>query len=449
MSFPADFLDELRSRIRISEVVGRKLKLIKRGREFLALCPFHNDSKPSLSVVDEKNFYHCFACGAHGDIIKFTMETEGLNFIESVDKLANLAGLEVPKQDPIERAKEARRRTLREVLEEVTTYFEEFLRKAPTKAGLDYLKERGLSDKTIKSFRLGLAPANSKTFRIDMQGRGIEEKLLEEAGLIKKSAASSSTYDYFRGRLIFPISDRRGQIIGFGGRALNNQEPKYLNSPETSLFQKGQILYQGQMTREIAHKTDQLIVVEGYMDVISLAEVGMNNAVAPLGTALTEGQIRELWKFSTEPIICFDGDSAGMRAAVRASDRLLPILEPGFSARFASLPPGEDPDDIVRRGGANKFRELLEASTGLSDFFWETEKSNGSLETPEKQAAFFKRIRKRVGEIKNQTVREAYKDSIEAKINNFRASMRAVKVERKVPITVIHDPTHINLLDRL
>ena len=354
------------------------------------------------------------------------METEGLNFIESVDKLANLAGLEVPKQDPIERAKEARRRTLREVLEEVTIYFEEFLRKAPTKAGLDYLKERGLSDKTIKSFRLGLAPANSKTFRIDMQGRGIEEKLLEEAGLIKKSAASSSTYDYFRGRLIFPISDRRGQIIGFGGRALNNQEPKYLNSPETSLFQKGQILYQGQMTREIAHKTDQLIVVEGYMDVISLAEVGMNNAVAPLGTALTEGQIRELWKFSTEPIICFDGDSAGMRAAVRASDRLLPILEPGFSARFASLPPGEDPDDIVRRGGANKFRELLEASTGLSDFFWETEKSNGSLDTPEKQAAFFKRIRKRVGEIKNQTVREAYKDSIEAKIINFRASMRAV-----------------------
>ena len=316
MSFPADFLDELRSRIRISEVVGRKLKLIKRGREFLALCPFHNDSKPSLSVVDEKNFYHCFACGAHGDIIKFTMETEGLNFIESVDKLANLAGLEVPKQDPIERVKEVRRTTLREVLEEVTIYFEEFLRKAPTKAGLDYLKERGLSDKTIKSFRLGLAPANSKTFRIDMQGRGIQEKLLEEAGLIKKSAASSSTYDYFRGRLIFPISDRRGQIIGFGGRALNNQEPKYLNSPETSLFQKGQILYQGQMTREIAHKTNQLIVVEGYMDVISLAEVGMNNAVAPLGTALTEGQIRELWKFSTEPIICFDGDSAGMRAAL-------------------------------------------------------------------------------------------------------------------------------------
>ena len=448
MSFPADFLDELRSRIRISEVVGRKLKLIKRGREFLALCPFHNDSKPSLSVVDEKNFYHCFACGAHGDIIKFTMETEGLNFIESVDKLANLAGLEVPKQDPIERAKEARRRTLREVLEEVTIYFEEFLRKAPTKAGLDYLKERGLSDKTIKSFRLGLAPANSKTFRIDMQGRGIEEKLLEEAGLIKKSAASSSTYDYFRGRLIFPISDRRGQIIGFGGRALNNQEPKYLNSPETSLFQKGQILYQGQMTREIAHKTNQLIVVEGYMDVISLAEVGMSNAVAPLGTALTEGQIRELWKFSTEPIICFDGDSAGMRAAARASDRLLPMLEPGFSARFASLPPGEDPDDIVRRGGANNFRELLESSTGLSDFFWETEKSNGSLDTPEKQAAFFKRIRKRVGEIKNQTVREAYKDSIEAKIINFRASMRAVTVERKGPYYGHSRSNPYKLLDR-
>ena len=359
MSFPADFLDELRSRIRISEVVGRKLKLIKRGREFLALCPFHNDSKPSLSVVDEKNFYHCFACGAHGDIIKFTMETEGLNFIESVDKLANLAGLEVPKQDPIERAKEARRRTLREGLEEVTIYFEEFLRKAPTKAGLDYLKKRGLSDKTIKSFRLGLAPANSKTFRIDMQGRGIEEKLLEEAGLIKKSAASSSTYDYFRGRLIFPISDRRGQIIGFGGLALNNQEPKYLNSPETSLFQKGQILYQGQMTREIAHKTDQLIVVEGYMDVISLAEVGMGNAVAPLGTALTEGQIRELWKFSSDPIICFDGDSAGMRAAVRASDRLLPILEPGSQRDSLRCRQGRIPTILLDVEGQTSFESCL------------------------------------------------------------------------------------------
>ena len=424
MSFPADFLDELRSRIRISEVVGRKLKLIRRGREFLALCPFHNDSKPSLSVVDEKNFYHCFACGAHGDIIKFTMETEGLNFIESVDKLADLAGLEVPKQDPIERAKEARRRTLREVLEEVTIYFEEFLRKAPSKAGLDYLKERGLSDKTIKSFRLGLAPADSKTFRIDMQGRGIQENLLEETGLIKKSAGSSSTYDYFRGRLIFPISDRRGQIIGFGGRTLNNQEPKYLNSPETSLFQKGRILYQGRMTREVAHKTDQVIVVEGYMDVISLAEAGIGNAVAPLGTALTEDQIRELWKFSTEPTICFDGDSAGIRAAARAADRLLPILEPGLSARFASLPVGEDPDDVIRRGGINKFRELLGSSIGLSDFFWETEKSDRLLDTPERQAAFFKRIRKRVGEIKNQNVREAYKDLIEAKISNFRTIMR-------------------------
>ena len=424
MSFPADFLDELRSRIRISEVVGRKLKLIKRGREFLALCPFHNDSKPSLSVVDEKNFYHCFACGAHGDIVKFTMETEGLNFIESVDKLANLAGLEVPKQDPMERAKEIHRRTLREVLEEVTIYFEEFLRKASNKAGLDYLKERGLSDKTIKSFRLGLAPANSKTFRIDMEERGIQEKLLEEAGLIKKSAGSSSTYDYFRGRLIFPISDRRGQIIGFGGRALNNQEPKYLNSPETSLFHKGHILYQGEMAREVAHKTGQLIVVEGYMDVISLAEAGISNAVAPLGTALTEGQIRELWKSSTEPIICFDGDSAGVRAAVRAADRLLPILEPGFSARFSSLPPGEDPDDIVKRGGANKFMELVEKSIGLSEFFWETEKSIGSLDTPEKQAAFFKRIRNRVGEIRNQNVREAYKDLVESKIVNFRVSMR-------------------------
>ena len=245
MSFPADFLDELRSRIRISEVIGKRLKLIKRGREFLARCLFHNDSNPSLSIVDEKNFYHCFACGAHGDIIKFTMEVEGLNFIESVEKLSNLAGLEVPKQNPLELAKEARRRTLREVLEEVTSYFQGYLWNSSNKDGLNYFKDRGLSEKTIKSFRLGLAPSDKTSFRQEMNNRKIPEKLLEEAGLIKKSATFSSTYDYFRGRLIFPISDRRGQVIGFGGRALNNQEPKYLNSPETSLFHKGRFLYQG------------------------------------------------------------------------------------------------------------------------------------------------------------------------------------------------------------
>ena len=424
MSFPADFLDELRSRIRISEVIGKRLKLIKRGREFLALCPFHNDSKPSLSIVDEKNFYHCFACGAHGDIIKFTMEVEGLNFIESVEKLSNLAGLEVPKQNPLELAKEARRRTLREVLEEVTSYFEGYLWNSSNKDGLNYFKDRGLSEKTIKSFRLGLAPSDKTSFRQEMENRKIPEKLLEEAGLIKKSTTFSSTYDYFRGRLIFPISDRRGQVIGFGGRALNNQEPKYLNSPETSLFHKGRILYQGGKTREVAHKTDQLIVVEGYMDVISLAESGINNAVVPLGTALTEDQIRELWKFSSEPILCFDGDAAGVRAAVRAADRFLPILEPGYSARFASLSPGEDPDDIVRRGGANKFRQLLETSIGLSDFFWEAEKRTRDLDTPEKQADLFRRVRKRVAEINNRNVREAYKDLIEAKIKDFRSTIR-------------------------
>lgn len=424
MSFPAEFLEEIRTRLRVSEVLGKRLKLVKRGREFLGLCPFHNDSKPSLSIVDEKNFYHCFACGAHGDIIKFTMEIEGLSFVETVEKLSGMAGLEMPRQSPIERTKEIRRKTLREVLEEATRFFEQSLWDAGGRHGLEYLKTRGLSESIIRAFRLGFAPADGKVFRQEMKQLNISEDLLKEVGLIKKSEASSSPYDYFRNRLMFPIGDRRGQVIGFGGRTFGNSEPKYLNSPETSLFEKGRILYGSAQAREVAHKKKEILVVEGYMDVIALAEAGISNVVAPLGTALTEDQIRELWRLAKEPCVCFDGDEAGLRAAFRASERCLPILEPGYSLRFVSLSGGEDPDDIVRRGGANALRQVLDKPVSLSDFIWDQEIRAQPVDTPERQADLFNRIRNRVRDIKNRSVQEAYWDQMENKIKQFRFSFR-------------------------
>ncbi len=412
--------------MRVSEVVGKRIKLLKRGREFLGLCPFHNDSKPSLSIVDEKNFYHCFACGAHGDIIKFTMEVDGFNFPEAVEKLASIAGLEMPQQNPEEIRKEARRRTLKEVMEEATRYYEKLLWESADRAGINYLRSRGLSDRIIKAFRLGYAPDGGSNLLQAMKKLNIDDDLLNEVGLVRVSESRSTPYDYFRNRVLFPIGDRRGKIIGFGGRLIGSGEPKYLNSPETPLFQKGRVLYGVAQAREVAVKKEEIIVAEGYMDVISLAEAGIGNAVAPLGTALTEDQIRELWRFAREPYVCFDGDEAGLRAASRASERCLPILKPGYSLRFISLSDGEDPDDIVKKGGGDAFRDLVDSSMSLSDFIWDQERSLRPADTPERQADFFSRIRNRIREIANKSVQEAYRDSMEAKIREYRFAAQSI-----------------------
>ncbi len=427
MNFAPEFLDEIRSRIRVSEIVGKRIKLLKRGNEFLAVCPFHNDTKPSLSIVDDKNFYHCFACGAHGDIIKFTMETEGLNFPETVEKLAAIAGLEMPSQTPEMRLREKRRKTLKDVNEEACKFYEELLWSSVGQDGLFYLKNRGLSENVIKKYRLGFSLGGRHSLKDAMRQKGIDLSLLAEAGLVRVSEQNREHYDYFRNRVMFPISDRRGQVIAFGARTIGESQPKYLNSPETPLFQKGRILYGISQARESSSQQKKIIVTEGYMDVIALAEAGIANAVAPLGTALTEDQINELWRLGKEPFICFDGDEAGLRAAVRAADRALPILKPGHSLCFSMLPPGEDPDDLIKRLGIEAFKDVLTRSISLADFIWDQEFRKRQTNTPERLADFFKRIRGKVKEISDRGVQEAYKDYTEQKIRQVREHLNGFK----------------------
>ena len=424
MSFPAEFLEEIRTRLRVSEIVGKRMRLVRKGREFLGVCPFHNDTKPSLSIVDEKNFYHCFACGAHGDIITFTMEIEGLSFPEAVEKLAGLANLEVPSQTPEAREREVVRKTLNDAMEAACKFYEEILWSPQGRGGLDYLLGRGLSEQTIRRFRLGYATDNRTALRQAMSVKGIEMSMLLEAGLIRKPEDRDETYDYFRGRVLFPITDRRGKVIAFGGRTLGDGQPKYLNSPDTPLFQKGRVLYGLAQAREPASKAGEVIVAEGYMDVIALAQGGFPNAVAPLGTALTEDQITELWRLAREPLVCFDGDAAGQKAAARAADRALPILKPGHSLRFVSLPPGEDPDDLLKRGGPKAMRDLLQTATGMADFIWDQELRQQAIDTPERQADFMRRVRGRVRDVADKTVQEAYGDSIERRIREMRDAGR-------------------------
>ena len=427
MNFAPEFLDEIRSRIRVSEIVGKRIKLLKRGNEFLAVCPFHNDTKPSLSIVDDKNFYHCFACGAHGDIIKFTMETEGLNFPETVEKLAAIAGLEMPSQTPEMRLREKRRKTLKDVNEEACKFYEELLWSSVGQDGLFYLKNRGLSENVIQKYRLGFSLGGRHSLKDAMRQKGIDLSLLAEAGLVRVSEQNREHYDYFRNRVMFPISDRRGQVIAFGARTIGESQPKYLNSPETPLFQKGRILYGISQARESSSQQKKIIVTEGYMDVIALAEAGIANAVAPLGTALTEDQINELWRLGKEPFICFDGDEAGLQAAVRAADRALPILKPGHSLCFSMLPPGEDPDDLIKRLGIEAFKDVLTRSISLADFIWDQEFRKRQTNTPERLADFFKRIRGKVKEISDRGVQEAYKDYTEQKIRQVREHLNGFK----------------------
>lgn len=407
MAFPPRFLDELRHRISLAEVVGRRVKLTRRGREFTGLCPFHNEKTPSFSVVEEKGFYHCFGCGAHGDVIGFLMQTENLAFPEAVEQLAHRAGLEVPKATPEERQRAERAATLQGAMEAACAFFEAQLRTPEGRPAREYLSNRGLDEAALKRFRLGYAPDGREALKRALGGK-FPEPLLIEAGLIHQSDDGRAPFDYFRNRVMFPIGDRGGRIIAFGGRVIGDGQPKYLNSPETPLFAKGRTLYGWAAARAAAARDETAIVAEGYMDVIALQRAGFGTAVAPLGTALTESQIEELWRLAPEPILCFDGDAAGQRAAARALDRALPLLKPGHSLRFAVLPAGDDPDTLIRRQGAAAMRAVLDAATPLAEMLWAIEKSAGPLQTPEQRAALRTRLRERVRRIAERSVQQEY-----------------------------------------
>ncbi|MGE0701304.1 MAG: DNA primase [Hyphomicrobiaceae bacterium] len=415
MRFTPQFLDEIRARLPVSQVVARKVQLKKAGREWRGLSPFKQERTPSFFVNDQKGFYHCFASGSHGDVFKFVMETEGLSFAEAVERLASEAGLQLPKAEP--RSPEARDRAdqttrLMALVEAATRWFEERLAGPEGEEARRYLAKRGLGRTTINRFRLGYAPASRSALKEALSAQGFRPEELALSGMAIAGPDIPVAYDRFRHRVMFPICDAKGRTIAFGGRALEAGVPaKYLNSPETPLFHKGALLFNAHRARPAAFERGRVIAVEGYMDAIALAEAGFDEVVAPLGTALTEDQLGLLWRMSPEPILCFDGDSAGRKAAFRAVDTALPLLKPGQSLRFAFLPDGLDPDDLIRARGRQAFEAILDNQIRpLFDVLIEKEElvSAGAGITPDGRAALDARLTALVARIGDATVRSHY-----------------------------------------
>ncbi|MCZ6722090.1 MAG: DNA primase [Proteobacteria bacterium] len=408
MTFTPQFLDDIRARVPLSDTIGRRVRLVRRGREHVGLCPFHKEKTPSFTVNEDKGFFHCFGCGAHGDVIGFEMRIDNLTFPEAVERLARAASLELPVHTPQDRERAKERTSLYTVVETAAAWFQEQLSGSGGAAGREYLERRGLDAATIAKFRLGWAPDSRNALKRALTGPGISETMLVAAGLLIAPEDGGASYDRFRGRIIFPITDRGGKVVAFGGRALGEGTPKYLNSPETPLFHKGDQLYGVALARNPAREAGEVIVAEGYMDVIALSRAGFENAVAPLGTALTEAQIQELWRLAPEPIVCFDGDAAGQRAAHRAAERALALLRPGLSLRFAALPPGDDPDSVIAKGGAPAMRDALGAARPLADVLWTMESTGRPLDTPERRADLEARLYARARQIDDAAVRRHY-----------------------------------------
>ncbi|WP_288903040.1 DNA primase [uncultured Sneathiella sp.] len=416
MAFPPHFMEELKARVSLADLIGRRTKLTKKGREHSGLCPFHNEKTPSFTVNEEKGFYHCFGCGANGDLIEFVKQTEGVAFPEAVERLAALAGLEMPVERPEEKARQQRAATLHDAMELAGKWFSSQLAGQAGASARAYLSRRQVSEAAVASFRLGYASNSRTALKEALIARGVTESTLIEGGLIIKPDDGRESYDRFRDRLMFPITDQRGRIIAFGGRALGDAPAKYLNSPETPLFHKGHVLYNMALARQKAYDTGTIIVAEGYMDVIALSEAGFTQSVAPLGTAITEDQLQILWKMAAEPILCLDGDTAGWRAALRTSERALPLLKPGHSLRFALLPAGLDPDDLIRKEGAGAIKDILDKALPLSEILWRKETDGRSVETPERKAALEKALYGLCDEMRDPAVQGHYRNFFKDKL---------------------------------
>jgi len=410
MRFPPQFLEELRDRLPVSEVVGRRVKLKKAGREWRGLSPFNQEKTPSFYVNDQKQAWFDFSSGKNGSIFDFVMMTEGVAFPEAVERLAAMAGVPMPKVSAEENVREQRRKTLHEVVELAAQFFETTLQSRLGAKARGYLADRGIDPQTQLRFRMGYAPAERFALKEFLGAQGVPVEDMIEAGLEIHGDDIPVPYDRFRDRVMFPIADWRGRLIAFGGRALNPDAPaKYLNSPETTLFHKGSILFNGAKARQAVHDGKALIVVEGYVDVIAMVTAGFEGAVAPLGTALTEEQLGLLWRIADEPVLCFDGDKAGRRAAYRAVDLALPKLQPGKSLSIALLPEGQDPDDLIRSGGREAMEEVLRGARPLADMLWQRETETAAFDTPERRAALEARIDELLGGIGHEAVRKYYK----------------------------------------
>ncbi|HHN68224.1 MAG TPA: DNA primase [Thermopetrobacter sp.] len=421
MRFSAAFLDELRARVPISQVVGRAVQWDRRksnpGRgDFWACCPFHAEKTPSFHVDDRKGYYYCFGCHAKGDHIRFLTDKEGLSFTDAVAELAALAGMALPEPDPAAQKKAQEAATLADIMEMAAGFYENQLAAAAGAAARAYVAGRGLSPEAMERFRLGFAPDRRDALLQHLKRRGVEMALMERAGLVAAPEDGGAPYDRFRNRLMFPIRDRRGRVIAFGGRALGEARAKYLNSPQTELFDKSRVLYNLDLAGQPAFEAGAVIAVEGYMDVIALSEAGLANVVAPLGTALTEQHLHLLWRMAPTPVLCFDGDAAGQRAAERAAELALEHLRPGHSLSFVLLPDGLDPDDFVRENGAAAFQALLNDADGLLDFLWRRLVGQAPRATPEERAALERRALELPRRIADETVRRHYTAEIRARL---------------------------------
>lgn len=435
MSVSKDFMDELRSRITLSDIIGKQVKLTRAGREFKACCPFHKEKTASFTVNDDKGFYHCFGCGAHGDVLKFVMDYQNLSFGEALEHLAGVAGLQLPMYDKAEEAKYEKQSVLYKIMSEANEYYKQRIQDRENKNIVRYLTDRGFSSSEILNFEIGFADFSGEGLKSKLLKSGFKEKDILDTGLFKRSQQNQGDYyHFFRNRIIFPVRDIRNRVVAFGGRVVpenyggkfNSTAPKYINSPENEIFHKGKILYGLNNSIKTIANGDNVIVVEGYVDVIALNKAGFKSAVAPLGTALTESQIEEIWKRMPDgnriPTLCFDGDGAGQRAASRALARVLPILKPDTSVKFAFLPDGYDPDTLIRKEGSSAMKKVLDNSLSLFEMMWQEESKNRDLSQPEARAGLKSAMIKRVSEITDVDIKKFFLDEINQKISEFSSS---------------------------
>lgn len=420
MKYPPSILDVIKARLPVSSVVGRRVRLTKAGREWKGLSPFKAEKTPSFFVNDAKQAWFDFASGKNGDIFGFVIETEGLSFPEAVERLAAEAGVALPKTTPemVERAE--RRDSLHEVVERAARWFEAQLAGSAGQRARDYLDKRGFTDVTRREFRFGFAPDGREGLLRHLREAGVSDDMILRAGLAVEPDDGRAIYDRFRDRLIIPIQDTKGRVVAFGGRALKpDATPKYLNSPETELFHKGSLVFNGHRARPAAFKSGSVIVVEGYLDAVAVWQAGIPSVVATLGTAFTEEQIAALWRLAPEPVVCFDGDSAGRAAAWRAIDRIVPALKTGFSYRFAFLPGGMDPDELIRASGPEAFRDAVDKALSFWDVIWAREVERADLSGPDGQAVFAKRIEDLVGQIGDANLKRRYQLTARLQVGDY------------------------------
>ncbi|WDR05165.1 DNA primase [Devosia rhodophyticola] len=431
MRFTDQFLEEIRQRLPITQVVGEHVLWDKRksqpGRgDMWACCPFHGEKSPSFHADDNRGIYHCFGCGVTGDHFRFLTEKVGMSFPEAVERLAEMAGVPMPARDERQEKREAAQRSLIDVMELAAKYFEAGLVHNIGAKARGYLFDRGVSATAQTRFRLGFAPDSRNGLKEHLALNGVSAQDMIDTGLVTSREGDPLTYDRFRNRVMFPITDFRGRVIAFGGRALSSDVPaKYLNSPETELFHKRQVLYNGQAARQAARDGKSVIVVEGYLDVIAAVSAGFEGTVAPLGTALTEEHLVLLWRMSDEPVLCFDGDKAGLKAAERAADIVMPHLKPGQTVKIATLPEGQDPDDLIKAQGRGAFADVIERARSLSDMIWSMETGGLVPETPEARAALQAKLRERANSIQDSSVRFHYGQAFDEKLKAFFTPSRS------------------------